>query len=189
MTFRAQLLDKKGFTLIEVLVASLLIMLGVTGYVRLQSEYVFADVKLNLRTHALRLAQHKIADLSYFQGLADYNNISTNLGGGLAAGEVDVPLSSKLNLHRYTLQWQVEDLYLVDSNFDDIADRWVKTGEPFYPRVLPQYPHLKSIKVSVSWLDDSAESKQVDMYCTLAPLAKSQSFHTRYRKSSVFAKP
>ena len=59
-----------GFTLIEVSVASLIIMLGVTGYVTLQSEYVVADAKINLRGLALQLAQEKLTDLAFFQQLS-----------------------------------------------------------------------------------------------------------------------
>ncbi len=68
---------KNGFSLIEVVVASLLIMLGVTGYATLQTEYVVADAKIKLRTLALHLAQEKLTDLAYFQQLSHSNgNIS-----------------------------------------------------------------------------------------------------------------
>ena len=63
---------ENGFSLIEVSIASLLIMFGVTGYVTLQSEYVVADAKINLHTVALHLAQEKFTDLVYFQQLNHY---------------------------------------------------------------------------------------------------------------------
>ena len=91
-----------GFSLIEVAVASLLIMLGVTGYVTLQSEYVVADAKINLRAMALLLAEEKLADLAYFQqlnhaeGVISYQNIATNLGGSIPAGEQTRRLHSLL---------------------------------------------------------------------------------------------
>lgn len=185
----------KGFTLIEVLVASLLIMLGVTGYVSLQSEYVLADAKLNLRSRAVNLAEQKLADLSFFQqlalsdGKASYQAIANNSGGTISSGEKIIQLSSEQNLHSYYLTWQVDDLYFVDTNFDGIPDKWVKLNQPFYPKILPSMPDLKSIKVSVSWLNTSGQSKQIIMYGSLAPVAMSQSFHTKYLTASAQAIP
>ncbi len=54
---------KYGFSLIEVCIASLLIMLVVTGYVTLQSEYVVADANINLRSLAMNRAQEKLTTL------------------------------------------------------------------------------------------------------------------------------
>jgi hypothetical protein len=186
---------EKGFSLIEVSVASLIIMLGVTGYVTLQSEYVVADAKLNLRGLALLLAQEKLTDLAYFQhlshveGMASYQNIANNLGGSIPAGERDMILSSELNLQTFDTQWQVENLYYVDTNFDDIADHWAKVGDPFFPVNLPQNANLKSVHIIVTWLDINGDSKQIDMFGSIAPIAQSQSFQTKYRSSSSLAAP
>jgi hypothetical protein len=184
-----------GFSLIEVSIASLLIMLGVTGYVTLQSEYVVADAKINLRGIALHLAQEKLTDLFYFQqlshipGAISYQNIATNLGGTIAAGERDVILSSDLNLQTYDTQWQVENLYYVDTTFNGIADSWVKDGEPFFPVDLPRNANLKSVHVIVTWLDISGDSKKIDMFGSIAPILQSQSFQAKYRLSSTTAVP
>lgn len=185
----------KGFSLIEVSVASLLIMLGVTGYVSLQSEYVVADAKINLRNLALQLAQEKLSDLASFQQLShidgeqSYQNISTNMGGVISAGEREVILSSESNLQTYDTQWQVENLYYVDTNFDGIADSWVKTGEPFFPVDLPRNVDLKNVNIVVAWLDINGESKQLEMFGSIAPIAQSQSFQVKYRSSSSMATP
>lgn len=184
-----------GFSLIEVSVASLIIMLGVTGYVTLQSEYVVAATKFNLRGLALLLAQEKLTDLAYFQqlshveGMRSYQNIANNLGGSVPAGERDVVLSSELNLQTYDTQWQVENLYYVDTNFDGVADRWTKLGEPFFPADLPRNADLKSIHIMVTWLDINGDSKQVDMFGSIAPVMQSQSFQAKYRLSSSLAVP
>jgi hypothetical protein len=184
-----------GFSLIEVSIASLLIMLGVTGYVTLQSEYVVADAKINLRGVALHLAQEKLTDLIYFQqlnhmpGSISFQNIATNLGGTIAAGERDVVLSSEQNLQTYDTQWQVKNLYYVDTTFNGIADSWVKDGDPFFPVDLPRNADLKSVHVMVTWLDIGGDSKKIDMFGSIAPILQSQSFQAKYRLSSTTAVP
>jgi len=184
-----------GFTLIEVSVASLIIMLGVTGYVTLQSEYVIADTRLNLRGVALAIAQEKLTDLVYFQqlshveGVSSYQNIANNVGGSIPAGERDVILSSEVDLQTYDTQWEVENLYYVDTNFDGIADSWAKVGAPFFPVDLPRHADLKNVHIIVTWLDINGDSKQIDMFGSIAPIAQSQSFQTKYRSSSALAVP
>jgi hypothetical protein len=186
---------KNGFSLIEVLIASLLMMMGVTGYVTLQSEYVVADRNINLRFLALNLAQEKLTDLAYFQQLShssgntSYQNIDTNLGGSIAAGERDIILSAKMNLQTYDTQWKVENIYYVDTNFDSIADSWVKFGELFYPIDFPRYVNLKNIHITVTWVSMGGLSKKVEMFGSIAPIAQSQSFQAKYRLSDTLATP
>jgi hypothetical protein len=187
--------NEHGFSLIEVSIASLVIMLGVTGYVTLQSEYVIADAKINLRSLALHIAHEKLADLAYFQqlshiqGTLSFQNIATNLGGAIPSGKRDVILSSELNLQTYDTQWQVENLYYVDTNFNGIADSWAKAGDPFFPVDLPRNADLKSVHILVSWLDINGNSKQIEMFGSIAPIAQSQSFQAKYRLSSTLAVP
>ncbi|WP_339722968.1 hypothetical protein [uncultured Paraglaciecola sp.] len=186
---------ENGFSLIEVSVASLIIMLGVTGYVTLQSEYVVTDTKLNLRGVALNLAQEKLTDLAYFQrlryveGVSSFQTIANNLGGTIPAGESKVVLSTQEHLQTYTTQWEVENLYYVDTNFDGVADTWVKPGSPFFPVELPRNAHLKNVHVMVTWLDTNGDTKQIDMFGSIAPIEQSQSFQTKYRSSSALAEP
>ena len=186
---------KNGFSLIEVLIASLLLLMGVTGYVTLQSEYVVADRNINLRFLALNLAQEKLTDLAYFQQLShssgntSYQNVNTSLGGSIAAGERDIILSAKMDFQTYDTQWQVENLYYVDTNFNGMADSWVKVGEPFFPVDIPRNANLKNIHITVTWLDINGDSKQIEMFGSIVPIAQSQSFQAKYRLSSTLAMP
>ena len=186
---------QQGFTLIEVAIAALLIMLGVSGYVTLQSEYVVANENVNLKSIALRLAQQKLEDLYYFQqldtlhGIQSYQEIATNVGGEISSGLRDVIVSSELNLQPYETKWQVEDVYFVDSNFDGLADNWVKVGDPFYPTEEPRFAGLKKITVSVFWEDTDGKSKQLYLVGNIAPIVLSQSYQIKQRSVSVFAVP
>jgi hypothetical protein len=189
------MLKENGFSLIEVSVASLLIMLGVTGYVTLQSEYMAVAVNHNLRSVAVHIAQGKLTDLAFFKqlsyvkGVVSYQSIANNLGGSIPAGERDVILSSELNVQTYDTRWQVENVYYVDTNFDGVADSWAKVGDPFFPIDLPRNASLKNVHIIVTWLDMNGVSKQLAMYGSIAPIVPSQSFQVKYRLPSTLAMP
>ncbi|MEP1447616.1 MAG: hypothetical protein ABJK37_16035 [Paraglaciecola sp.] len=187
--------SEKGFSLVEVTVASLIIMLGVTGYVTLQSEYVVTNNKLNLRAVALNLAQQKLADLGYFQhlshveGASSFQNIADNMGGSIPSGERSFAMTSEENQQTYTTQWEVDDLYYVDTNFDDVADSWVKLGSPFFPVNLPRNADLKNVQVTVSWFDTNGDPKTINIFGSIAPISLAQSFQAKYRLTSALAVP
>ena len=90
----------RGFSLVEVLIASLIIMLGVSGVVSLQSAYMRSDAQTAYRHAALRLAQNKFDDLRQFEaiesaaGMIAYDDIADNVGGTINPGQVDVTLGT-----------------------------------------------------------------------------------------------
>ncbi|WP_158967092.1 prepilin-type N-terminal cleavage/methylation domain-containing protein [Paraglaciecola sp. L3A3] len=188
--------NNQGFSLVEVLVASLIIMLGVTGYVTLQTEYVVADRNLNLRNIATQLADDKIQDLVYFQQLLPvagkrvYNNIKSNLGGNIPAGVTSVQLSlEKADVHSFELYWTVADLYYIDSDFDGVADIWVKVGDSLMPSVLPLYADIKMVSVNILWTDIEGQPQKLALSTNIAPIQQSNSFQVMHRESSVNSLP
>jgi hypothetical protein len=48
---------------------------------------------------------------------------------------------------------------------------------------------LKRVHIVVTWLDISGESKQIEMFGSIAPILQSQSFQAKYRLSSTLAVP
>ncbi len=98
-------------------------------------------------------------------------------------------MTSSLDFHTYNTQWQVEDMYYVDTNFNDSADSWVKVGDPFFPINLPRYVDLKNVHITITWVDISGSNKQLEIYGRIAPIAQSQSFQAKYRSSSTLATP
>ena len=110
--------DSSGFTLIEVLVVSFIMMIAVAGFVTLQSQYMRTDLELNLRLIALQLAQEKVDDLKNFEvlevtaGEVAFNDIDDNTGGSLGAGNVVVNVKSD-NSRNYTFSrsWNVTNQY------------------------------------------------------------------------------
>ena len=148
-----------------------------------------------MRFLALNLAQEKLTDLAYFQQLSysidkiSYQNIASDLGGNIPAGERDVILASSLKFQTYDTHWHVEDMYYVDTDFNDLADSWVKAGDPFFPIDLPRYVDLKNVHITITWVDISGSNKHLEMYGSIAPIAQSQSFQAKYRSSSTLATP
>jgi hypothetical protein len=80
-------------------------------------------------------------------------------------------------------------VYYVDTDFDGVADSWVKLGEPFYPTDVPRNPSLKNVHIIVTWLDLNGGNKQLEMFGSIAPIAQSQSFQVKYRLPSTLAMP
>ena len=121
----------RGFSLVEVLIASLIIMLGVSGVVSLQSAYMRSDAQTSNRHAALRLAQNKFDDLRQFEaiesaaGIIAYNDIADNTGGTIKPGQVDVTLGTDGEFHSFTRNWEVEDQYFSDTTGDGVADTWM----------------------------------------------------------------
>ena len=146
----------RGFSLVEVLIASLIIMLGVSGVVSLQSAYMRSDAQTSNRHAALRLAQNKFDDLRQFEaiesaaGIIAYNDIADNAGGTITPGQVDVTLGTDGKFHSFYRNWQVEDKYFSDSTGDGVADTWMDRvtllgrGLP-----LPPFPAQKQVTVTV----------------------------------------
>ena len=166
-----------GFTLIEMLIAALVILIGVTGYVTLQSNFMRSDAQLNLRAVALKLAQEKMDDLRTFTqlqttaGVFDYNDVQNNAGGALVSGNIDVAVNADADMnHTFIRNWTVTNQYYVDTNADGLADTWLNEGDPGLPANLPSWPSKKVVTVQISWQDYQGDAKQVQIDGTIAPV-------------------
>ncbi|MCU7555726.1 prepilin-type N-terminal cleavage/methylation domain-containing protein [Alteromonas sp. ASW11-19] len=188
--------DMKGFTLVEVLVVSFIIMVGVTGFVTLQSEFMRNDAKLNLRGVAMQLAQEKMDDLRQFDvlevtpGEVAYNDIDDDLGGTLAAGEVLVRIKTDAGrTYSFTRNWQVTDQYYVDTDADGQADTWVPEGDPAVPVPTPVLSGKKVVEVSVTWTEHQGGTKSLQLEGSVAPVPVSRSFQATNETDNAKAQP
>lgn len=86
-----------GFTLMEALITLLLVLLGLTGAMRLHVGLLAASAEAKARDEAAALAQTQIAEFQVLTRYADYRDLITP-GSAQRQGL----------LHRYRIEWDVE---------------------------------------------------------------------------------
>jgi hypothetical protein len=182
----------KGFSLVEVLVASLMMMLGVTGYVTLQSEYVMADSQLSLRNIALHLAQEKLDELTNVSQLSRiaYDDIGSNIGGRTASGKMDVILdNNQQNQRSFDISWVISSWYFIDTDNNAVADLWVPTGHFLLTPALSKNVALKEVSVTIDWQDFQGNNQSLSINGRLAPVLQSRSAIAQTEMVSVNQSP
>src|SRR5690606_34406960 len=86
----------RGFALIEVLITLAVILVGLTGALRLQAGLLSASAAAKARDEAQALATARLARLRDQFSEADYHD-------GLVPGREEIPGQ----LHRYRLEWRI----------------------------------------------------------------------------------
>lgn len=186
----------KGFTLIEVMIATFIITSGVVGFVTLQSTILKSERSTDLRQIALQLGAAKLDDLGSFIDIQntgpqfDYNDIGNNTGGAIPSGNVDVQVSADNGeVHTFSRNWVVTDQYFVDTDADGTEDTWVTAASIDAPNPLPVFATQKVVTVSVSWVDHDGSVKQVSLDGSLAPVASSRSFQATNESANAKKQP
>lgn len=186
----------KGFSFVEVLVTSMIIMLSVGGYTSLQAQYMRSDANLHLRHLALQLGQEKLDDLRQFTrllatpGEQAFNDITDNVGGNISPGEVEIILNAEqTNSHGFSRNWLVSDEYYIDSDNDGISDSWVKTDAINSPDPLPAHAALKIVKVTVSWLDRGGKPHAIYLASSIVPVKLGHSYQAISESNNVKTTP
>ena len=114
------MVKQRGYTLIEALVALLLVLLGLTGAARLQASLLAASAEAKARDEASAMALEQLAS---FQTLATYTDYSDTLTAGSAERQG--------LLHAYSMEWTVSHNPEPDYKMIDIVVRW-PAGDPVH---------------------------------------------------------
>jgi len=169
----------KGFTLIEVLVALVVVAGGIAASTTLQGLFMHSASDAKNRTQATSLAQQKINDLKSFTEItkpfeADgeteidwsaspekvmaYEYIANDAGGIIASGVQDLASNTA-----YTLTWTSQDNWYTG---DDDASAPTTTAPT--PNRLSDF---KAITVTVVWDDQTGveQSVNLDSYISITP--------------------
>ncbi|MFA5919891.1 MAG: prepilin-type N-terminal cleavage/methylation domain-containing protein [Methylococcaceae bacterium] len=89
-----------GFTLIEALIAALVVGVGMLGLAKLQGELFISSSESRMRTHALNLAQDKIEE---FRKVAN-QDLYSGFAGGTNANTETIMAGSSAN---FTRTWEI----------------------------------------------------------------------------------
>ena len=162
---------EKGFSLIEVMIALLILAVGILGISKLQGTMIKSASDANQRTVAVSLAQQKIDDLKSFVLLtADVDSssagdeawtsaatwpatqqsfafINDSEGGIIGPADTGSPIA--IGNYAYTLDWEVVDYYYPT----DLAAAAIVTGT-----IVPEF---KQVEVTVGWTDNSGQPQTV----------------------------
>lgn len=135
-----------GFSLVEVLLAFILVAVSTAGLIRLHNSYLRNEGSSSAREIAMHLAENKLDDLRSFTvlktttGAFAWQDIATNQGGQITAGNYTIGQTT------FALSWSVTDT--------------TPTGATL--------PTRKDVIVSVGWKDLSGGSQTLRLSSSLS---------------------
>ncbi len=143
-----KLVGQRGFGLIEVLVAFVVIAAGAAALVKLQSAFLTTTAESGAREAAMHLAETKLDDLRSFEvvattsGKVAYQDIGNNSGGQIASG------AHTIGQQALDLSWTVSNQFLTSP-----------------ANVIPE---RKDATVTVSWIDRSGTQRNLSLSGAIA---------------------
>lgn len=163
--------NSRGFSLIEVMVALLVLALGILGISKLQSTLIRTSSDANQRAVAVSIAQEKIDDLKSFANVNSgdnwniaADNQSSDLSvnelafvhiqddeGGAPEGTVSLLAQTITRGNAaYTLSWDVEDYEFVPGAMTAAS---LASADIYY----------KDVTVTVNWLDERNQQQNISL--------------------------
>ena len=119
--------QQKGFSLLEVLLSIVLLVVGMTALLQVFSIGIFADADVENKTTALYLAQEKmeeIRDASLYADIDTFASSRANLSGDFADFDREVTVSGEPKQVNVVTYWDVKgtdqrvELVSVFSDYD-----------------------------------------------------------------------
>ena len=171
---------RAGFSLLEVLIAIVIMSVGLLALATLQIGIVRSSAESKTQTVALNLALEKLEDLATYRVLEKTsNNCSVDITDSYqcidsdATGEKvldNLGVFSVDNSGSYTRTWTVRRCVGLTGNFTCTTD---STNNVAGPSTTTPRNEFKSIQVNVSWADASGASQSVAVTDAVAALQPS----------------
>ena len=159
---------QRGFTLIEGLIALVIIGVGLLSIASLQMGFIGGGSEAKARAVASKLAQEKMEDLRSFSqlrsggaGTFGFQEIGDNTGGTeqadgtLNMGNGNYTISNVT----YSLSWDSTDFFYA-ADGGGAFTTWSGTGNT---GTAPSYPDYKAITVTASWTDQDGNAQQIQL--------------------------
>jgi prepilin-type N-terminal cleavage/methylation domain-containing protein len=161
----------KGFGLIEVMVALVILAVGILGISKLQGTLIRNSSDANQRAVAVSIAQQKIDDLKSFAkltvgsatdavpdtwvpgiapSLLSYAHIANNKGGTIGKADATTPFAVTVGGNSYLLSWNVANYYY--------------TGAPLLPTTPVSAGNdidFKQVAINVAWTAENGTSQNI----------------------------
>jgi prepilin-type N-terminal cleavage/methylation domain-containing protein len=165
---------QRGFGLLEVMIAVLVLAVGLLSLGSLHSMIIKSSSSAKAQSTAAVLAQEKLDDLTSFQqlptggnGTFGFNEIAANAGGNENAdGTLVLPTGSVTVANvNYSRTWAVQDYYFCSENAAPSTNNTCSAS----------YPNFKLITMSVTWTDSDGTARRVNLQSTVAAISPASS--------------
>lgn len=158
----------RGFSMIEVLIAVVVLGFGLMALAALQTTIIRSSAETKAQTVALQLAKDKIEDLRSFQNLAGYKAVTSS-----AANETLNDASGNLSNVNFTRSWVVERFAYHPSSgtFVSVTPLTGDTPTGGNPAIYVVDNEYKTIAVIVNWTDANGVTQSVRLDDAIAALS------------------
>ncbi len=172
--------SERGFSLIEVLIAVVVLSFGLLALAALQTRLIQASSEAKAQSVALALAKDRLEEMRSFTCISgcagSYQSLTSS-----ASAEVLNDASGSLGGTNYNRTWTV-NRYAVATGATTFSLLASNTGAP--PSGYQQNSEFKTIEVRVTWTDASGNPRQVVMEDAVAGLDPADTARARNSRSA-----
>lgn len=161
----------KGYSFVELLVVSVIICIGVSGFVLMQSRYLQQGEQLQLSSQRVAMIRETLARMQYLSSQLDdarqpnFEALHSNSGPQMQSGEVpEAELIDGMAKGSLTRQWQVKGYRYDDSASQGGPPRVWDTPDERMP------PSLKSVEIEVSSPNANRPASATMLSAIVAPI-------------------
>lgn len=165
----------RGFSLLEVLVAVVVLSFGLLALAMLQSSLLKASAEAKAQTVGISLAKAKLEQLRSFRDIASYQSITSS-----ASSDTITDSAGDLGGVSFTRSWVV-DRYAMPKAGGAFDNSVAVTGA-LNSATYAENNEFKTVRVNVSWVDANGQSKTLVLEDAIAAIDPQDSARTRIRR-------